>query len=90
MIYLTDNLVLVADEHCYIIGKPRQRPDKGTVLDAATYHRDIRCAVLSAIDRSLRSAVKDGSITTLRQFLDEEERLTAKLKDLLVPLEVQP
>lgn len=88
MIFLTDDLVLVADEHCYVVGKPRQRPDKGLIIDSPTYHKDINCAVLSAVERSLRSKIRDGSITTLRQFLDEQARLTSQLKELLTPMEV--
>lgn len=88
MIQLTKDLVMIADERCYIVGKPRQRPDKGIIIDSPTYHTNINQAVLSAIGRSMRLSVKDGSITTLRQFLDEQERLTEHLKELLAPLEV--
>lgn len=88
MIQLTEDLVLVADERCYIVGKPRQRPDKGIIVDSPTYHTNINQAVLSAIRRSMRLSVKDGSVTTLRQFMVEEQRLTEQIKALLAPLEV--
>ena len=35
----------------------------------------------------MRTAVKDGSVTTLRQFIEEQERLNCELKELLTPLE---
>ena len=88
MIKLTEDLVLVADERCYVVGKPRQRPDKGILIDSSTYHTDISQAIQYAIRRSMRLAVKDERITTLRQFLDEQQRLTEQIRVLLAPLEV--
>ena len=37
MIQLTKDLAMTADGHCYIVGQPRQRPDKGLLLDNPTY-----------------------------------------------------
>jgi len=35
----------------------------------------------------MRTAVKNGSVTTLREFVREQERQRAELERLIVPLE---
>ena len=83
MIQLTKDLAMTADEHGYIVGQPRQRPDKGTVLDRPTYHATAAQAVSAALARTMRQAVEDGTITTLRQFIQEQERQRADFEKLL-------
>ena len=87
MTQLTKDLAMTADERCYIVGQPRQRPDKGTVLDSPTYHATTAQAVRAAIQRTLRQGVADSSITTLRQFIQEQERLQTEFERLTAPLE---
>ncbi len=87
MIQLTKDLAMTADEHCYIVGKPRQRADKGTVLDKLTYYPTAAQAVSGALSRTMRQGVADGSITTLLEFVQEQERLRDELEKLLAPLE---
>ena len=44
-------------------------------------------AVQSALKQAMRARVADGGITTLRQFIEEQERLKAELQELVKPLE---
>ena len=87
MIELLNGLVLIADERCYIVGKPRQKPDKGIAIDQPTYHTSVAQAAQSALDRTMRQHVKDGSITTLRQFIEEQAKLQFELQRLIAPLD---
>lgn len=87
MIQLSNNLAMTADDHGYIVGKPRQKPDKGIVLDNPTYYTTVPQAVQGALDRGMRQAVADGCVTTLGQFIEEQERQMERLKKLLAPLE---
>lgn len=41
----------------------------------------------AALARAMRKGVADGSITTLRQFIQEQEKLRAELEMLIAPLE---
>ena len=87
MIYLTGELAMDADSHCFIIGNPRTRPDKGPILDNPRYYSTAAQAVLSTVSRTMRQGVADGSITSLRQFIEEQQRLQAELERLVAPLE---
>lgn len=90
MIKLSDNLAMTADEHCYIVGKPRQERGKGIRLDFPTYHATAAQAVQNAVSRAMRDGVQDGSITTLREFIDRQKELQAEFKKLVEPLEYAP
>lgn len=87
MIQLTKDLVVNADELCYIVGKPCKTRGKGLELRNRTYHTTAVQAVQSALLRTMRQGVADGSITTLRQFIEEQQRLQAELERLIAPLE---
>ena len=87
MIQLPDGLVLLADDHAYIVGKAKKDRGRGIEVQNPTYHTSVAQAAQSALNRIMRTAVKDGSITTLRQFIEEQERLNRELKELLTPLE---
>lgn len=86
MIQLTKDLWMKADDCCYIVGKARQGRGKGRELRDPTYHPTVAQAVSAALSRAMRQGVADGSITTLRQFIQEQERLSAELEKLLAPL----
>lgn len=77
----------MADDYSYIVGQPRTRPDKGLVLEKPRYYPTAALAVSAALQLSLRGMVADGTITTLREFVQEAERLTAELEKLVKPLE---
>lgn len=87
MIQITKNLVMIADDYCYTVGIPRQRADRGLVLDHPTYYATAAQAVQGALNRAMRQTVADGSITTLREFIQEQERQRAELEKLIVPLD---
>lgn len=86
MIQLTKDLWLTADENQYIVGQPCQRVDKGTVLRYPRYYPTVAQAVSAALTRTMRQGVAEGSITTLRQFIQEQERLHGELEKLVAPL----
>ena len=77
MIQMTDNLAMTADEYSYIVGQPRTRPDKGVVLVKPRYYPTAAQAVSAALQMTLRKGVADGTITTLSQFIQEQERQQA-------------
>lgn len=87
MIQLTDSLVLTADDHCFIVGKPSER--RGGVIEVRdpTYYTTAGQAVQGALNRTILQGVKNGSITTLREFIREQDRQRAKLEELIAPLE---
>lgn len=81
MIQLTKNIWMTADERQYIIGKLGK--DR---LKSQRYYTDITLAVKDAISWELRMSVADEKITTLQQFIDEQERLTVEIQTALSPL----
>lgn len=87
MIQLTKDLWMTADDNCYIVGKPRQSADKVVRLDKPTYYTTMDQAVRGALLRAMRQGVADGTITTLRQFIQEQERLHCELEKLIAPLD---
>ncbi len=88
MIKLTDKLAVTADDECYIVGKPKARAGRGVELRNPSYYATLAQAACAALSRALRAGVQDGSITTLREFLQEEKRLTAEFSEKLKPLEL--
>lgn len=86
MIQLTKDLALTADDHCYIVGKPRQKAGNGLVIDDPTYYSTADQAVQGALCRAMRISVKEGSVTTLREFVERQEQLLAELQRLIAPL----
>lgn len=93
MIQLTKDLAMTADERCYIVGKPNkarcndvQGGRRDSKLLNPTYHTTAAQAVSAALKRAMRKGVADGSITTLQQFVQEQQRLKAELEKLIAPL----
>ncbi len=94
MIQLTKDLAMIADDHCYIVGvlnkqrgEDTQGGRKASQILSPTYYPTAAQAVQGALNRVMRTAVKDGSITTLREFIQEQDRLRAELEKLIAPLE---
>lgn len=93
MIQLTKDLFMTADDNCYTVGKLNKRRNeaqedrKGRLLDNPTYYTTVAQAVQGALNRSMRQEVKDGSITTLREFIQEQDRQRAELENLIVQLD---
>lgn len=65
---------------------PENRAGRGLNLSS----RNIAQAVRGALAITMRQRVADGSIATLRQFIEEQERLQDEFKQLLEPLEGGP
>ena len=93
MIQLTKELWLKADDSCYIVGKLNTQCRKETQggrkargLNNPTYYTTMAQAVSGACARALRQGVADGTITTLREFIQEQERLQAEFERLIAPL----
>jgi hypothetical protein len=91
MIKLTEKLAITADEHQYLLGRPRERADKAgnavTSIDNPTYYTTLSSALKSALARTMREKVQDGAVTTMRGYLDELQRLQDEFAKLLEPLE---
>ena len=88
MIKLTENLVLIADEHQYIVtkldskGKPSYSQRK--------YYSSIDTAIAAAVNRAVREGVANEEIQTLNDFIDELNRYKAEFEKLLSPLVAIP
>ena len=87
MIQLTDNLFVTADERNYIVGITRQRAGRGIVMDSPSYLTTMSQAVRYAVSLALKERVANDQITTLHQFVEEQERLQAEFIKKLEPLE---
>lgn len=87
MVQLTKELAMTADNHCFIVGRPRQRVGKALEMMEPSYYSTAAQAVQGALNRAMRKGVADGSITTLHQFIEEQERLKAELQSMIKPLE---
>lgn len=87
MIQLTKDLVMVADDHCYTVGNPREGRGGAVEIRNPTYYATAAQAVQGALNRAMRSVVKGGSITTLREFIQEQDRQRAELEKLIAPLD---
>lgn len=85
MIELPEGLAIISDEHCYIVGTPRESRGRGVEIKNPKYYASMDQAVQGALALILRLKVKNGEITTLRQFLDEQASLNQKLRDMLTP-----
>ena len=87
MIQLTRRLVMTADRHCYIIGEPWQKGDRPVEIKNPKYYSTAAQAVKGPLSTSMRQAVEDGEVTTLRQFIKRQEQLYAELEKLIAPLD---
>lgn len=87
MIYITHKLAVTADEYQYIVGEPRERKGRGVELRHRRYYPTMALAIQGAISATLRQRVSEGAIDTLREFIQEEERLQNDFSQKLEPLE---
>ena len=87
MIRLTNDHVLIADERQYIMGKLKNNAGERTEVRNPRYYTSVAQAVRGALEFTMRTAVADGSVTTLREFIQKQEALRDELQKLLAPLE---
>jgi len=87
MIQLTKRLVMTADKHCYIVGEPRKARGRAIEIREPKYYSTAAQAVQGALATAMRMAVEDEEVTTLRAFIQEQERQRAALEKLIMPLE---
>lgn len=87
MIQLTKRLVMKADKHCYIVGEPRHKRGGAIEIREPKYYSTAAQAVRGALNTAMRMAVEDEEITTLREFIQEQERQREALEKLIMPLE---
>ena len=83
MIKLTENLCITADSNCYILGVPYTNKKGELVIQRPSYYGNMGMALNAAVDRIVRSKVSDGSITTLRGFVDEYTKASNEFKQFL-------
>lgn len=57
------------------------------MIDNPKYYSTMTQAVQGTLSRIMRLSVKDGEITSLRQFAAEQEKFRADLERLLAPLD---
>lgn len=88
MIELPKGFVITADEHCFIVGKRKQRADGRTDIVNPKYYTTMHQAIRGTICCMMRVAVKDGDVTTLQQFSEEQRKLHGELWRLISPLSV--
>lgn len=60
---------------------------KASLVLNPTYYTTAGQAVQGALNRAMRAAVKDGRITTLREFIQEQDRPRAELEKLIASLD---
>ena len=87
MIKLAENLVIIADEHQYIVGRPWERRAKAGNVSISIrdprYYTTLSTALKSAMHTMLRSGVADGTICTLQDFIGEQQRLQGEFAKML-------
>lgn len=94
MIQLTEELFMIANDRCYTVGKVNKQRSNGEQggrkapkLLSPTYYTTVDQAVRGALNRAMRQAMEDGSVTTLREFIREQDRQRAGLEKLIASLE---
>lgn len=87
MIQLTKRLIMKADKHCYIVGEAKHRRGRAVEIKEPKYYSTAAQAVRGALDTAMRMAVEDEEVTTLRDFIREQERQREALEKLIMPLE---
>lgn len=79
MVKLPGGYAVMADTHCFILGKPRTRTKKdGTTeeyMDCATYHGTFAQALMACMRLHQRKAVADDGDMTLAEALEKMEKI---------------
>ena len=88
VVYLTDKLAVTADSECYMVGKPRQRAGKGVSVDNPRYYPTLAQAVRGAVSTTLRQKVAASEITSLQEFIRQEQALQTEFTKKLEVLDL--
>ena len=91
MIELPGGLAIIADEHQYIVGRPRkaaQGDNKAGKMSNPGYYRTLACAVKEAAAQAMREKVRTDEITGLKEFIAEYQKVIAEIQELTEPLNV--
>lgn len=90
MIKLTDEIYVMSDVAQYIVGKPTTAVSKGVervVIQKPRYYTNMSQLLRATVSQALKYGVKNETITTLREYVKETERLQDEFRRLLEPLE---
>ena len=88
MIELLGGYCIKSDRKQFIMGQTRKDKAGHTRFKEPHYFSTMQGAVKEAIRRLLCEKVAGDEITTLRQFVDEADRLKAEIKEIIEPLSV--
>ena len=90
MIKLKDEIYVMSDGAQYIVGKPITAISKGVervVMQKPRYYTNMTQLLRARGPQALKYGVKKETITTLREYVKETERLQNEFRRLLEPLE---
>lgn len=85
MITLPGDLIITADNDQYIVGRARAKVSKGSFIAKPRYYPNLESALRAALQQAMRDKVSAGEITTLQDFIQEQNQMRAELDALLRP-----
>ena len=94
VIYLTDKLAVTADSECYMVGRPVETVQEsgGKRCKAPKlrprYYSTMAQAVRGAVSATLRQKVAASEITTLQEFIRQEQTLQTEFTKKLEVLDL--
>ena len=83
MIHLIGDYYMTADKKpgcSYVVGIPRQTEDKRVIMRQAKYYSTVESAVASTAEYALRDGIAAGSITTLKEAVEELHRMNDEIR----------
>lgn len=86
MIELPGNMMITADHEQYIVGRGSSGGCRGVVIKKPRYYPSLETAARAALQQAMCDKVAAGEITSLRDYLQELQRVKAELAELLEPL----
>lgn len=86
MIQIAAGLVITADDSQYILGRPVKKRDGKIAVRSPRYYTNLSQAVRAAAVIAVRKKVAIEEITTLRDCINEMERIQREFEKLIEPL----
>lgn len=80
MIHLIGDYYMKADNLSFIVGKPRKGMGRGCELADKRYYPTVAQAVSSTAEYALRDGIAAGSITTLKEAVEELHRMKDEIR----------